>query len=99
MSSEAKLKNLEAEVCRLQEEMKRLRREDKVEAEKNKLPTESEKRVLICRLKENRHSSNGDWSKYSEGKATKPSCSRPPLREIRNGPMSGRQRNSSVMRM
>ncbi|KAG2304935.1 hypothetical protein Bca52824_033586 [Brassica carinata] len=99
LSSEAKLRNLEAEVCGLQEEMKRLRKEDKVEAEKNKLPTESEKRVLICRLKENRHSNNGDWSKYSEGKATKPSCSRPPLREIRNGSVAVRQRNSSVMRM
>ncbi|KAF8101035.1 hypothetical protein N665_0211s0024 [Sinapis alba] len=99
LSSEAKLRNLEGEVCGLQEEIKRLRKEDKVEAEKNKMPTESEKRVLICRLKENRHSNNGDWSKYSEGKATKPSCSRPPLREIKNGSMSVRQRNSNVMRM
>ncbi|KAJ0242214.1 Myosin-like protein [Hirschfeldia incana] len=99
LSSEAKLRNLEAEVCKLQEEMKRLRKEDKVEAENNKLPTESEKRVLICRLKENRHSSNGDWSKYSEGKTTKPSCSRPPLREIKNGSVAARQRSSSVMRM
>lgn len=99
MSSEAKLRNLEGEVCGLQEEIKRLRKEDKVEAEKNKMPTESEKRVLICRLKENRHSNNGDWCKYSEGKATKPSCSRPPLREIKNGSMSVRQRNSNVMRM
>ena len=99
MSSEAKLRNLEAEVWGLQEEMKRLKKGDKVEAEKNKLPTESEKRVLICRLKENRHSSNGDWSKYSEGKTTKPSCSRPALREIKNGSVAMRQRSSNVMRM
>ncbi|CAN7097578.1 unnamed protein product [Brassica rapa subsp. narinosa] len=99
LSSEAKLRNLEAEVWGLQEEMKRLKKGDKVEAEKNKLPTESEKRVLICRLKENRHSSNGDWSKYSEGKTTKPSCSRPALREIKNGSVAMRQRSSNVMRM
>lgn len=96
------MKNLQAEVCGLQGEIGRLRKEDKlvVEAEKkNKLPSESEKRVLICRLKENRHSNNGDWSKYSEGRtATKPSCSRPPLREIKNGSVAtARQRNSIVM--
>ncbi|CAN6931059.1 unnamed protein product [Brassica oleracea] len=99
LSSEAKLKNLEAEVCGLQEEMKRLRKDDKVEAAKNKLPTESEKRVLICRLKENIYSSNGDWSKYSERKTTKPSSSRQPLREIKNGSVAVRQKNSNVMRV
>jgi len=99
LSSEAKLKNLQAEVCGLQEEIKRLRKEDKLEPEKNKLPSESEKRVLICRLKENRHSNNGDWSKYSEGRTTKPSSSRPPLREVKNSSVIARQRNSNIMKM
>ncbi|RID49435.1 hypothetical protein BRARA_H00236 [Brassica rapa] len=98
LSSEAKLKNIQAEVCGLQEEIKRLRKEgNKLEPEKNKLPTESEKRVLICRLKENRHSNNGDWSKYSEGRTAKPSCSRQPLREIKNGSVAvTRQRNTTM---
>ncbi|ESQ30343.1 hypothetical protein EUTSA_v10011423mg [Eutrema salsugineum] len=100
LSSEAKLKNLQAEVCGLQEDIERLRKEHKLEPEKNKLPSESEKRVLICRLKENRHSNNGDWSKSSEGRTTtKPSCSRPPLREIKNVSVTARQRNSNVMKM
>ncbi|CAA7048491.1 unnamed protein product [Microthlaspi erraticum] len=104
ISSEAKLKNLQAEVCGLQGEMERLRKEHKlvVEAEKkDRLPSESEKRVLICRLKENRHSNNGDWSKHREGRTTtKPSCSRPPLREVKNGSVAtARQRNSTVMKM
>ncbi|KAF8090783.1 hypothetical protein N665_0467s0012 [Sinapis alba] len=98
LSSEAKLKNMQAEVCGLQEEIKRLRKEGKkYEPEKNKLPTESEKRVLICRLKENRHSNNGDWSKYSEGRTAKQSCSRQPLREIKNGSVAvTRQRNTTM---
>lgn len=98
LSSEAKLKNIQAEVCGLQEEIKRLRKEgNKLEPEKNKLPTESEKRVLICRLKENRHSNNGDWSKHSEGRKAKPSCSRQPLREIKNGSVAvTRQRNTTM---
>ncbi|XP_010500716.1 PREDICTED: nucleoprotein TPR-like [Camelina sativa] len=100
LSSETKLKNLQAEVCGLQEEIKRLRKEDKLEPEKNKLPSESEKRVLICRLKENRHSNNGDWSKHSEGRTMKPSSSRPPLREVKNNSsVTSRHRNSSVMKM
>ncbi|CAA7039148.1 unnamed protein product [Microthlaspi erraticum] len=104
ISSEAKLKNLQAEVCGLQGEMERLRKEHKlvVEAEKkDRLPSESEKRVLICRLKENRHSNNGDWSKHREGRTTtKPSCSRPPLREVKNGSVAtARQRNSTVMKI
>ncbi|EOA40233.1 hypothetical protein CARUB_v10008953mg [Capsella rubella] len=100
-SSEAKLKNLQAEVCGLQEQIKRLRKEDKSEPEKSKMPSESEKRVLICRLKENRHSNNGDWSKHSEGRTTKPSCSRPPLREVKNNSVTvtSRHRNSNVMKM
>ncbi|KAL0715418.1 hypothetical protein Bca4012_064740 [Brassica carinata] len=98
LSSEAKLRNMQAEVCGLQEEIKRLRKEgNKLEPEKNKLPTESEKRVLICRLKENRHSNNGDWSKYSEGRTAKQSCSRQPLREIKNGSVAlTRQRNTTM---
>ncbi|KAL1220896.1 hypothetical protein V5N11_016241 [Cardamine amara subsp. amara] len=99
LSSEAKLKTLQAEVCGLQEEIKRLRKEDKLEPEKNKLPSESEKRVLICRLKDKRHSNNGDWSKYSEGRTKKSSSSRPPLREIKNVSVTARQRNSNVMKM
>ncbi|KAJ0234570.1 Myosin-like protein [Hirschfeldia incana] len=97
-SSEANLKNMQAEVCGLQEEIKRLKKEGtKLEPEKNKLPTESEKRVLICRLKENRHSNNGDWSKYSEGRTAKPSYSRQPLREIKNGSVAAaRQRNTPM---
>ncbi|KAJ4882177.1 myosin-related [Raphanus sativus] len=97
LSSEVKFRNIQAEVCGLQEEIKRLRKEgNKLEPEKNKLPTESEKRVLICRLKENRHSNNGDWSKYSEGRTAKP-CSRPPLREIKNGSVAAtRQRNTPM---
>ncbi|CAH8255279.1 unnamed protein product [Arabidopsis lyrata] len=99
LSSEAKLKNLQEEVCELQEEIKSMRKEDKLELEKNKLPSESEKRVLICRLKENRHSNNGDWSKYKEGRTTKPSSSRPPMREVKNSSATARQRNSNVIKM
>ncbi|XP_010479623.1 PREDICTED: nucleoprotein TPR-like [Camelina sativa] len=102
LSSEKKLKNLQAEVCGLQEEIKRMRKEDKLEEpEKSKLPSESEKRVLICRLKENRHSNNGDGSKHSEGRTAKPSSSsRPPLREVKNNSsVTSRHRNSNVMKM
>ncbi|KFK35855.1 hypothetical protein AALP_AA4G045600 [Arabis alpina] len=101
LSSDAKLKTLQAEVYGLQVEIERLRKERKLEPVKNKLPSESEKRVLICRLKENRHSNNGDWSKYNEGgrTTTKPSSSRPPLREIKNSSVATRQRNSNVMKM
>ncbi|CAN8321378.1 unnamed protein product [Cochlearia groenlandica] len=95
LSSETKLKSLQEEVLLLQEEIENLRKGHyKKETEKSKvLPSESEKRVLICRLKENRHSNNG------EGRAAKPSCSRPALRELKNGSVSGKHRNSNVMKM
>ncbi|XP_010545597.1 PREDICTED: E3 ubiquitin-protein ligase bre-1 [Tarenaya hassleriana] len=97
--SEAKAKCLEEEVRSLRGELERTRRDHSTSGiEIDRLPSETEKRVLICRLKENRHTdyddnrskyesihrAGGDGGGRRRTRTETSSRSRMPLRDIRN---------------
>ncbi|KAF2312063.1 hypothetical protein GH714_027925 [Hevea brasiliensis] len=111
LSSEAKANELQAQVSLLRAEMEKLRKEKTRETNRNKIsaanlhesPNEMEKRVLVCRLKENGQA-NDDCCKHQEslenGRKTSGSglntLKRSPFRDIGNSSPLLRQNNRGV---
>ncbi|KAJ9164335.1 hypothetical protein P3X46_023926 [Hevea brasiliensis] len=107
-SSEAKANELQAQVSMLQAELEKLRKEKTRERSRTKSsaanlhdsPNDMEKRVLVCRLKENRQSNDdcckqellGDGRKKPPLNATK----RSPFRDIGNSSPLVRQNSRAV---
>lgn len=115
LSSDAKANELQAQVSTLRAELEKLRKEKTRETNRNKnpaansheSPNEMEKRVLVCRLKENRQA-NDDCCKQQESldngrKKTNTRGSglnalkRSPFREIGNSSSLATQNSKGVL--
>ncbi|KAL5567114.1 hypothetical protein UlMin_030278 [Ulmus minor] len=117
-SSESKANQLEAQMYLLRRELERLQREEKINAARAKAvhlascegENEMEKRVLVCRLKENHHSSESNPGKPKEvskldGNRRKTStrssglveAGRSPLQDISNSSGTIRQKSAQCL--
>lgn len=114
VSSEAKANDLKAQAILLRAELEKLRKEKTREetsrtkssaANLHDSPNEMEKRVLVCRLKENRQPNDDCCKQESLGDRRKkqPTCSsrinatkRSPFRDLGNSPTFVRQNSRAV---
>ncbi|PNT19693.1 hypothetical protein POPTR_009G052400v4 [Populus trichocarpa] len=113
LSSEAKANELQNQVAVLQEELERLRKERVKETSRSKnlpsisleAPNETEKRVLVCRLKENRNTNDDCRQKkaFSDGSRKPHACAggldapkRSLFRDIGNSSPLARQNSRAV---
>ncbi|KDP22106.1 hypothetical protein JCGZ_25937 [Jatropha curcas] len=113
VSSEAKANELQAQVMELSTELEKLKKEkakETIRTKNQKLnphtesPNEMEKRVLVCRLKENRQANCGDGSKqkemFADGRKKSHSLNaskRSPFREIGNSSSPLSRQNSRAV--